>query len=114
MRRVVLPLQEWRELGVGGRREVRRAARRGDRHPDPYVAQLAQAWAAETLRIHGIPASARERVRSGAVGVAVLAVFGSLFGPESVGASLGRGGSDRRLARRILALPPRSPGKGRA
>ncbi|TFV91285.1 hypothetical protein [Blastococcus sp. CT_GayMR16] len=104
IRRVVLPLQEWRELGVRGRREVRRATRRGHRHPDPYVADLARAWARETLRIHGRPSSVRERAGGGVLGVGVLAVFGSLFGPEGVGASLGGAGAERRLARRILAV----------
>ena len=104
-RRVVLPLQEWRELGIRDRREVRRAARRGQLHPYPYVAELARLWAAETLRMHVGPSSARERVRGGVLGAAVLAVFGSVLGPEGVGASLGAAGAERRLARRIQALP---------
>ena len=47
MRRVVLPNEEWGELGRLRRREVARHARRGRRHPDPYVAAVAQAWAAQ-------------------------------------------------------------------
>ncbi len=45
--------------------------------------------------------------RPGALGVAALAMFGALLGPESVGAALGGAGADRRLARRLLALPER-------
>jgi hypothetical protein len=62
-RRVVLPLSEWRELGARGRREVRKAARRGQTHPDPYVAQLAHAWATEAAggRSARVPSGADHR-----------------------------------------------------
>jgi hypothetical protein len=103
---VVLPLSEWRELGARGRREVRKAARRGQTHPDPYVAQLAHAWATEVLRVDGPRASRRERITEVGLGAALLAAIGALLGPAAAGASLGGGLSwrERRLARRLLAL----------
>ncbi len=107
----MLPLSEWRELGARGRREVRKAARRGQAHPDPYVAQLAHAWATEVLRVEEPRPSRRERITEAGLGAAVLAVIGALFGPAAAGASLGGGLSwrERRLARRLLTLTPPTP-----
>ncbi|MCA0146375.1 hypothetical protein [Blastococcus sp. LR1] len=105
-RRVVLPLSEWRELGARGRRGVRRAARGGQAHPDPYVARLAHAWATEVLRVETARSSRREQVTEVGLGAALLGVVGALLGPAVTGASLGGGLSrrDRRLARRLRAL----------
>lgn len=104
--RMVLPLQEWRELGVRSRSEVRRCARRGTRHPDRYVAALARAWATEVLR----PSEPRRPSVAGAVGadvgLALLAAIGAVLGPVAAGTSLGgQNWRDRRLAPRILAVP---------
>jgi hypothetical protein len=110
--RVVLPLREWRELGARGRREVRTAARRGQTHPNPYVAQAAHAWATEVLRVDGLRPSGKERMTEAGLGAALLAVIGVLLGPAAAVASVGGGLSwrERRLARRILASrPPPSP-----
>jgi hypothetical protein len=108
---VVLPLSEWRELGARGRREVRKAARGGQPHPDPYIAQLAHAWAREVLRGDGLRPSRRERITEAGLGAVLLASIGALLGPAAAGASLGGELSwpERRLARRILALAPPSP-----
>jgi hypothetical protein len=107
-RRVVLPLSEWRELGAPRRREVRRAARRGDRHPDPYVAAVAYAWAAEVTRVDARRPSGRERIADLGIGAAILAVIGVLVGPIATGGFLGGGSGrpERRLVGRILALGP--------
>ena len=107
-RRVVLPLSEWLELGGRGRREVRRAARRGQRHSDPYVASLAHAWAAEVMRLDAQRPSGRERMVDVGIGAVILAVIGALLGPLAAGGFLGGALSwpERRLARRILALGP--------
>jgi hypothetical protein len=107
----VLPLSEWRELGARGRREVRKAARHGQTHPDPYIAQLAHAWATEVRRVEEPPPSSRERIAEAGLGAALLAAIGALLGPAAAGASLGGGLSwrERRLARRILTLSPPSP-----
>jgi hypothetical protein len=105
MRRVVLPNEEWRELGRR-RREVAHHARRGRRHPDPYVAAVARAWAAQHAAFGGD--QPRQKVRS----VVVWTGWAALLG--LVGAALGDaayallpGGSEwreRHLARRILAV----------
>jgi hypothetical protein len=107
----VLPLSEWRELGTRGRREVRKAARRGQTHPDPYVARLAHAWATEVLRVEEPRPSRRERITEAGLGAVLLAAIGALLGPAAAGASLGGGLSwqERRLARRILTLTPPTP-----
>jgi hypothetical protein len=110
-RRVVLPLSEWRELGLRGRRQVRRASSHGQSHPDPYVARLAYAWASQVLREHEPRPSARQRIVDAGLGAALLTLLGALLGPAFVGGSLGGGPSlsERRLARRIVALGPPPP-----
>ena len=87
---------------------MRRAARHGRPHPDPYVARLAHAWAAEVLRTPGPRPSRTERIAQLGPGAALLAVVGALLGPAAAGSSLGGGLSwrERRLARRILGLSP--------
>jgi hypothetical protein len=104
MRRVVLPNEEWRGLGGRRRREVARHARRGSRHPDPYVAAVAHAWAVQNAAL--CSDRPRTTVRSAVAWTSWAALIGA------VGAVLGDaadvllpGGSDwreRRLARRIL------------
>ena len=106
-RRVVLPLEEWRELGVCRRREVRKAAKRGRRHPDPYVAAVAHAWA-EQVHAPAPPTKRRwPRSLTAVLGAALIVLLALLLDDADLG---GEGGShswrDRRLARRILALPP--------
>ena len=104
--RVVLPLLEWRELGLRGRREVRRCTRRGEAHPDKYVASLARAWATETLRVREPTPARSERVVGAAAGLALVAAIGAVLGPVAAGMAFGGNDwADRRLARRILAVP---------
>lgn len=107
-RRVVLPLREWRDLGRSRRRQVRRAARRGQSHPDPYVARLAQAWATQVLREHEPRPSARDRLVDTGLAAAILAGLGALLGPAFIGGSFGgeSGRRERRLAGSIVALGP--------
>jgi hypothetical protein len=105
VRRVVLPLAEWQELGGRRRRQVARAARRGHAHPDPYVAAVAQAWATEFLRVHGGRRPLRVRAGDAAWSVAITALVAMLLH----GAVMDPGGSEwreRRTARRILAALP--------
>ena len=108
---MVLPLSEWQELGARGRSEVREAARSGRRHPDPYVAQLAYAWAQEILRMAGAGRSRRERVAGAGLGAALLAAAAALLGPAAAGLAGGLGSDwqDRRLARALLAIGPLQP-----
>ena len=68
---------------------MRRAARHGRPHPDPYVARLAHAWAAEVLRTPGPRPSRTERIAQLGPGAALLAVVGALLGPAAAGSSLG-------------------------
>ena len=92
---------------------MRRAARQGEPHSDPYVAQLARAWATEVLRMDGPRPSGRRRVSGLGLGAALLAVIGALLGPAA--GALRVGGlsrRDRRLARRVLASTPPPPEPG--
>jgi len=101
-RRVVLPNEEWRELGRRRRREVARHARHGRRHPDPYVAAVARAWAAQQAPP---PPRPPQREIAAAVGWAALIVVAAAVLGDAADV-LFPGGSDwceRRLARRILA-----------
>ena len=104
----MLPLSEWRELGPRRRRQVRRAARRGQTHPDPYVARLPHAWATQVLRTHEPRPYPRERLAEAGLGAALLGIVGALLGPAFVGGSLsGAGGvRERRLARTLVTLGP--------
>ena len=112
---MTLPLTEWRELGTSGRREVGAAARRGQTHPDPYVAHLAHAWASEVLRVDRLSLPRRERIAEAGLGPVLLATIGALLESAAIGASLGTGLSrrERRLARRIVALGPPAARSGR-
>jgi hypothetical protein len=104
VRRVVLPNEEWRELGAHRRREIARHARHGRQHPDPYVAAVARAWAAQTVP----DAPGRQVPKVGSViawtgWAALLGLVGAVLGDAAH--ALLPGGSDwreRRLARRIL------------
>ena len=105
MRRVVLPNEEWRELGARRRREIARHARRGRQHPDPYVAAVAGAWAAQ--QAPGGPPRSAHKIHSliAFTGwVALLVLVSAVLGDAAD--ALMPGGNDwweRRLARRILA-----------
>ncbi|MEU2348610.1 hypothetical protein [Modestobacter sp. NPDC049651] len=108
--RVYLPLREWDELGGRRRRQVARHARRGRPHPDPQVAAVARAWARQVPDV-ARPWSRRTLIRVAVswlptvvfLGVAaVLQLDGDLGGTSSAIT----GWQDRRLARRILAVPP--------
>jgi len=103
--RVYLPGKEWSDLGVRRRRQVRRAARRGERHADPYAAAVADAWARQVLRRYGDTPRERHLVLKVLVAL-VLVVAGALLQEPFPGYSLdlGGGGRERRLARRIIAL----------
>jgi len=106
--RVHLPWREWEELGWRRRRQVARHARRGRPHPDPHVAAVARAWA-EQVRQPDRP-SRRQRLRTAAVAggiVALLVALAVTQDPLDLGSSVTfEAWRERRLARRILALPP--------
>jgi hypothetical protein len=104
VRRVVLPDEEWRELGRRRRREVARHARQRRQHPDPYVAAVARAWAAQ--QVPDEPGGAARRVRSALTwtgGTMLLGLVAAVLGDAAEvllpGQSVWR---ERRLARRIL------------
>ena len=103
-----LPL-EWHELGDRRQREVARHARRGRPHPDPHVAAVARAWAEQVPGV-ARPWSRRQRVRAAVTWLptlAFLAVATVLQLDGDAGSSTAADEwRDRRLARRVLALPP--------
>ncbi|RBY89164.1 hypothetical protein DQ244_15525 [Blastococcus sp. TBT05-19] len=101
----MLPHEEWRQLGASTRRRVRAAARRGRSHPDPYVAAVAHAWAQEVVRLSGRSAPTPTGIAGTVLGVAVILAIAA-FLDVSPGGSSGYSWRERRLARRILALPP--------
>ncbi len=86
----------WIGLTEAQRREVRRAARRGQSHPDPAIAKAARDWAREVLA---------PRRPSGRVWDIFLTLVA-----DPCGGSLGMLFAERRVARRILAVQP--PARG--
>ena len=108
--RVYLPQREWSDLGWRARRQVARSARHGRPHPDPHVAAVARAWAGQVPQR---PRTRTRRQRIGSTASTVVAV--ALFTLEVLvvwGGSVASGTDpgvgdwrERRLARRILALP---------
>ena len=84
------PRQTWHGLSGKKQREVLRAARRRQEHPEPEVAEAAYRWAEEVLR-------PEERVRNGVWGV-LVAFIDSTAG----GGWFGMGIAERRAAKRIL------------
>lgn len=108
--RVVLPIAEWVALERRERREIRRYARRGMAHPDPYLAALGHAWATGILA-PPLPAARARRGAEAVVDVGIFAAIAALLGPVAAGASLDvHGWADRRLARRLVRIS--APGSG--
>ena len=105
--RVYLPRREWDQLGSRRRREVARCARRGREHPDPYVAAVARAVAAQVIRMAEEPDERPrwQRVGEWLLGAAVLTALAAVFGGAGAGGSIGDDARTVRLARRIHALP---------
>jgi hypothetical protein len=103
-RRVHLPHEEWRRLGWRRRREVARYARRQTRHPDAYVASVAQAWALQLAPPNAPRPGVASRLVYSVGWIGVVAVAAALVG--DLAEVLIPGGDEwreRRLARRILA-----------
>ena len=82
----------WEGLRWSEQRAVLRAARRGDRHPDPAIAKAARDWA------HAVLAP---RTRSRGLLEALLHLVEDPFG-----GTLGGMFAERRAARRILSVKP--------
>ena len=83
----------WAGLSWSQQRAVLKAARRGEHHPDPVLADAARRWATEVL--------APKRVRAlDATAVALLA----LVSETMTGGWLGSMFAERRAAKRILRL----------
>jgi hypothetical protein len=88
------PEYRWSNLTWRQRREVSRRARHRERHPDPQIARIADAWADEVLRPRDRP-----RRLGGALAVVALALVGE---GDLAGGWLGMGIARRRLAKRIV------------
>ena len=82
----------WWALSERERRQVRKCARRGERHPDPEIASAAEEWARSVLK----PADSVPRA---AFGAAVNLLIDALTGG---GGWLGSMLSERRYAKKIL------------
>ncbi len=80
----------WHGLSRKLQREVLRAARRGQEHPEPEVAGAALRWAQEVT-------APRELARAGVIGLLLALLDGAAGGGWS-----GMAIAERRAARRIL------------
>ena len=112
--RVYLPRREWSDLGWRTRRQVARHARHGRPHPDPHVAAIARAWAEQVPDV-ARPGTRRQRVRAAVSWLPTLAFLAvavalQLDGDPGFTSSAATDWQERRLARRILALPTSSSG----
>lgn len=83
--------EEFERLPRATRAEVARLAKKGQRHPDPHVAELAASWAASYT-------GAAEITFGLIVGIAVDTLTGGLDGSAGVAIA------QRRLARRLRAI----------
>ncbi|GAB4081627.1 hypothetical protein GCU67_00125 [Modestobacter muralis] len=103
------PQRDWQELSGRRRREVARCARRGRPHSDEHVAAVARAWAGQVPDV-ARPWSRRQRARAAVswaptVLFLALAVALELDGDAGSTSTAFTDWRERRLARRILALP---------
>jgi hypothetical protein len=80
----------WHGLSRKVQREVLRAARRGQEHPEPEVAGAALRWAQEVT-------APRELIRAGVIGFLL-----ALVSETAAGGWTGMAIAERRAARRIL------------
>ena len=111
--RVYLPRREWSDLGWRTRRQVARHARHGRPHPDPHVAAVARAWAEQVPDV-ARPRTRRQRVRAAVSWLPTLAYLAVAVALQLDGTSVSTSTKvedwrERRLARRIRALPSSSP-----
>ena len=89
-----MTLYSWYDLPWRERRRVVRLAKRGQRHPDPVVARLADEWSKEVLGDG-----------PGVAGGVVIALIGLVF---QDGSWFGTRFAEKRAARRIRSVAERS------
>ena len=85
-----MALYSWYDLSRQDQRTVVRLARRGQRHPDPQVARVADEWAREML--------GRDDRSGGSIATIIV---GALLGD---GASVGEAVRNYRAAKRIMRV----------
>ena len=92
------PEVAWEKLGYRKRKEVMKHAKKGQKHPDPVVADIADAWARMVLR----PTTMRQKLADVFVAIGlgwILGDAGAAGGYTDIGGTWRR----RRAARKILA-----------